>query len=140
MRLAAGLTQSELARRTGVAQPNIAAYEAGRRTPSDEMLARLRTGCLSRPSVALAAHRDEIRAILARHNLRDPRVFGSVARGTDGPGSDLDLVVTAGDATDVLDLIDSADEIEDLLGFHVDLVTDRALRPDHPIRTTLVPL
>ena len=39
--LAAGLTQAELARRTGIHRPNIARVEAGRHTPSLETLARL---------------------------------------------------------------------------------------------------
>ena len=41
VRVAAGLTQAELARRTGIHRPNIARVEAGRHTPSLETLARL---------------------------------------------------------------------------------------------------
>ncbi len=41
LRKAAGLTQAELARRTGIHRPNIARVEAGRHTPSLETLARL---------------------------------------------------------------------------------------------------
>lgn len=41
LRLAEGLTQAELARRTGIHRPNIARVEAGRHTPSLETLARL---------------------------------------------------------------------------------------------------
>lgn len=41
LRLQAGLTQAELARRTGIHRPNIARVEAGRHTPSLETLARL---------------------------------------------------------------------------------------------------
>ena len=41
LRAAAGLTQAELARRTGIHRPNIARVEAGRHTPSLETLARL---------------------------------------------------------------------------------------------------
>jgi DNA-binding XRE family transcriptional regulator len=41
LRLAAGLTQAELARRTGIHRPNIARVEAGRHTPSLETLNRL---------------------------------------------------------------------------------------------------
>lgn len=43
LRVAAGLTQAELARRTGIHRPNIARVEAGRHTPSLETLARLAT-------------------------------------------------------------------------------------------------
>jgi len=41
LRLEAGLTQAELARRTGIHRPNIARVEAGRHTPSLETLARI---------------------------------------------------------------------------------------------------
>ncbi len=41
LRVQAGLTQAELARRTGIHRPNIARVEAGRHTPSLETLARL---------------------------------------------------------------------------------------------------
>jgi DNA-binding XRE family transcriptional regulator len=41
LRQGAGLTQAELARRTGIHRPNIARVEAGRHTPSLETLARL---------------------------------------------------------------------------------------------------
>ncbi|HEY6746335.1 MAG TPA: helix-turn-helix transcriptional regulator, partial [Mycobacteriales bacterium] len=40
-RKAAGLTQAELARRAGVTQSVISAYEAGRREPSVATLSRL---------------------------------------------------------------------------------------------------
>ncbi|MBX3248300.1 MAG: helix-turn-helix transcriptional regulator [Myxococcales bacterium] len=43
LRLEAGLTQAELARRTGIHRPNIARVEAGRHTPSLETLTRLAT-------------------------------------------------------------------------------------------------
>lgn len=41
LRLAAGLTQAQLAERTGIHRPNIARVEAGRHTPSLETIARL---------------------------------------------------------------------------------------------------
>ncbi len=41
LRQAAGLTQAELARRTGIHRPNIARVEAGRHTPSLDTLTRL---------------------------------------------------------------------------------------------------
>lgn len=41
LRKAAGLTQAELARRTGIHRPNIARVEAGRHTPSLDTLARI---------------------------------------------------------------------------------------------------
>jgi transcriptional regulator with XRE-family HTH domain len=45
MRLAAGLSQRDLARRAGTSQPAIARYERGNATPSWETLQRLATAC-----------------------------------------------------------------------------------------------
>jgi predicted nucleotidyltransferase len=41
----------------------------------------------------LELHRDEIRAIVSRHHGNAVSVFGSVARGEEGPDSDIDLLV-----------------------------------------------
>lgn len=138
IRQAAGLTQTELARRSGVAQSNIAAYESGQRTASTQMIARLVAASRPRPSEALRRDREQVIAVLRRHGLEHPRVFGSAARGDDAPGSDLDLVVDVGPEADVLDLIDAADELAELLGCPVDLVTSRALRAGHEIERTAV--
>ena len=46
-----------------------------------------------RPSQAVAARLDEVRAVIARYPVSNPRVFGSVARGEDDEKSDLDLLV-----------------------------------------------
>lgn len=140
MRRAAGVSQAELAARSGVAQPNIAAYESGRRHPSPTMIERLRVSLRPRPSEAVAAHREEILTVLARHRMTGARVFGSVSRGTDGPGSDLDLLVDLAADGDLLDLIDGAAEIEALIGLSVDVVTSRSVGPDHEISRTAVPL
>jgi transcriptional regulator with XRE-family HTH domain len=45
MRLAAGLSQRDLARRAGTSQPAVARYEGGVATPSWETLQRLATAC-----------------------------------------------------------------------------------------------
>ncbi|MNL70661.1 hypothetical protein D3C87_1956990 [compost metagenome] len=46
-----------------------------------------------RPSEALEQNRQAIREATKRFNATNPRVFGSVARGEDGPDSDLDILV-----------------------------------------------
>ncbi|MDO5535727.1 MAG: helix-turn-helix domain-containing protein [Propionibacteriaceae bacterium] len=140
LRLAAGVSQAELARRSGVAQPNLAAYESGRRRPSAHMLERLRVALRPAPSELIQSHRVQVERVLARHGMTRPRLFGSVARGDDEPGSDVDLVVDIAPDADVLDVIDAADELEELLGCHVDIVTSRALHPDHEIERSAVPL
>lgn len=104
------------------------------------MLTRLREAMSPRPSEMLERHRVDVRALLARRRLRRPKVFGSVAHGTDRPGSDIDIVVEVPDDVDLLEIIDAADELEALLGCRVDLVTARSLRPDHRIVREMSPL
>lgn len=76
-----------------------------------------------KPSEALKLHRERIQALVERHRLRNPRVFGSAARGDDAAGSDLDLLVdSCGDAT-LFDLAAVEEEIEALTGLRVDVMT-----------------
>ena len=123
----ADLTQQELAARSRVSQPNIAAYENGRRTPSAAMLARLLEAARPRPSVLLARHRQEILRLAARNQAGNVRIFGSVARGEDTPDSDIDLLVSFQPGASLLDQAGLIADLEDLLGRHVDVVSDRAL-------------
>lgn len=76
-----------------------------------------------RPSAALIAGRAAARRVLARSGLRNPRVFGSVARGEDTEASDLDLLVDAAPGTSLLDLVKAKHALEDALRVPVDLVT-----------------
>jgi uncharacterized protein len=72
----------------------------------------------------LAENRDRILAIAARYGARDVRVFGSVARGNADVASDLDLFVRMEPGRSLLDLGGFQVEVEELLGCHVDVVTD----------------
>lgn len=128
----AGLTQEELAEASGVARPNIAAYELGARRPSPAMVRRLLEAAKPRPSSSLAAHREEIRRLAHDFGVINPRVFGSVARGDDRPGSDLDLLVTVPRGKGLFALIGFAHAVEDLLGVHVDVVSEGGLAESHP--------
>lgn len=138
LREKASLTQSELAQRSGVAQPNIAAYESGARRASPDMIERLRCAARPAPHQALAAHRQELVALAQEFGLSNVRVFGSAARGTDGPGSDLDLLVTRPDGSGLLTIAAFAEAAEGLLGVEVDVVTDGGLSSDHDIVRTAV--
>ena len=141
LRQAAGLTQQELALRAGVAQPNIAAYETGQRAPSASMVARLRAAAPPRPSRVVADHRAEILALAREHKAAHVRVFGSVARGEDVSGSDLDLLVTFEPGATIYDLAELVDALEDLTGLRVDVVSEGGLRPGpNPIRDQAIAL
>lgn len=80
-----------------------------------------------RPSEALKRHRDAIRKIAESHRVRNVRVFGSVMRGTDRDGSDLDLLVEPTDETTLFDIGAIRHELRQLLGFSVDVLTPKAL-------------
>ncbi len=75
----------------------------------------------------LKSKRQEILAIAARHGARNVRVFGSVARGKAGPESDLDILVEMEPGRSLMDHIALMQDLEDLLGRKVDVVSDKAL-------------
>lgn len=122
------MSQSQLARAAKVSQPNLSAYENGRRVPTPEVLDRIRRALAGRPSVRVEQHRAAIRAIVAAHHAREPRVFGSVARGDDQPGSDVDLLVDFSEEASLLDEIGLRLALTDLLQVEVDVVAADALR------------
>lgn len=76
-----------------------------------------------RPSQALRQHRDAVCLAAARYRVVNPRVFGSALRGDDGEGSDLDLLVDTLPGTTLLDLGGLQDELQELLGVSVDVLT-----------------
>ncbi len=71
--------------------------------------------------------RDEILRVAARHGAHDPRLFGSVLHGQAGPTSDLDLLVHLDDDRSLVDHVALIQDLEDLLGWRVDAVNERAL-------------
>ena len=123
-----GLTQSAAASLASVSQSNWSAHESDARPLTDSMLARLSSAVGFRPSVAATVHRDRIREICAAHGAREPRLFGSVAKGTDTVESDLDIVVVSGPGMTMFDIISLEEELEALSGVPVDVVTDGAVR------------
>ena len=70
----------------------------------------------------LRRRRGEILCIAAQHGARNVRVFGSVARGTARPESDLDLLVELDANRGVLDLSELILDLQDALGHPVDVV------------------
>lgn len=123
------MSQRALAQLSGVHQPTIAAIETGKRHPSPAARSALEDAVRLRPSEALAAHREDLRAAIARHHGTDARVFGSAARGRDEADSDLDLIVTFPPGADLVDMLDLTDELEQIAGVHVDVISGRAAGP-----------
>jgi predicted nucleotidyltransferase len=73
--------------------------------------------------------RDEILRIAASHGARDVRVFGSLARGEARSDSDIDILVKLDPGRSLLDIIAIKQDLEDLLGCDVDVVTEAAISP-----------
>jgi len=80
-----------------------------------------------RPSLALNQHRSEIRRIVEANRAMNPRVFGSVVRGEDEDGSDLDILVDTTPDTSLLDIGIIQDALVRLLGVDVDVLTPKGL-------------
>lgn len=77
--------------------------------------------------LTIERHRDEIIRLAQKHGAYDLRVFGSIARGESGTTSDIDLLVRFEEGRSLLDLIAFKFDLEEMLGFSVDVVTDESL-------------
>jgi len=61
------------------------------------------------------------------HKIRTIKVFGSVVRGEEKLGSDLDFIVEFKDDADLFDLIQFKQALEDFFGVRVDVVTENSI-------------
>ena len=77
----------------------------------------------------ILTHRDDILEIAARNGARNVRVFGSIARGDEGPESDIDFLVEMEDGRSLLDLAGLLIELEEALNCEIDVVTENGLNP-----------
>jgi uncharacterized protein len=144
----AGLTQVELAMRAGVTQSVISAYESGRRQPTLPTLESLveaagfdltiglrqltnrrrwLTGPLGR---RLQRHRAALVAAAHSHGASNLRVFGSVARGEEVPGSDVDLLADLPPEMGLFGLGQLRADLETIIDAPVDLIPASDLKPD----------
>ena len=77
----------------------------------------------------LAAIKETSAPILKEYGVSCARVFGSVARGTATPESDLDLVVSLKQPIGLIKFFELNNRLEDALGRKVDLATPKSLNP-----------
>jgi predicted nucleotidyltransferase len=75
----------------------------------------------------VAAHRDEILRLAAKHGARNVRVFGSAARGDLAPDSNVDVLVDLEPDRSGFDLGGLLADLQDLLGCEVDVVTEKGV-------------
>jgi len=83
-----------------------------------------------KPSEALILKKQAVHEATARYNATNARVFGSVARGSDVEGSDIDVLVDPLPGATLFDLGGLQDELQELLGVPVDLLTPGDLPPN----------
>jgi uncharacterized protein len=136
------ITTSELASELGLHSSTVRALAARGRIPSrptpgghhrfdlDEV--RQALGASGLPDAlslgALRERRQEIRRLARRHGARNVRVVGSVARGEQEAGSDVDLLVDMDPGRTLFDVAALHDDLEELLGRPVDVITSGAVR------------
>ncbi len=156
----AGLTQEQLARRAGLTQSVISAYESDARQPSLPTLRRLvaATGFElavhvrdSRPQrkrltgplgLRILRHRHRLKTLARQRGATNVRVFGSVARGTEAPDSDIDLLVDLEPTTGLLGIARLERDLAQLLGAPVDVVPAKGLKASvaHEAMSEAIPL
>lgn len=126
----------------------ISAYEGGHREPGLATLAGLVEATGHRlvlqlqpipgvpgglPNTAMGSRlrrrRRQIMAIADRFGARNVRVFGSVARGDDGPDSDIDFLVDLDAGVGLVKFAGLERELSTLLGRPVDVVPADGLKP-----------
>jgi len=151
-RTGAGLSQAELAERAGTSQPAIARYESGAIVPSVPTIERLLSACGRRLEVrappaadhsssstsvrgqlgprasAVRRRRGRLLDAARSRGVRRIRVFGSLARGEDGPDSDLDLLVDLEPGRTLVDLAAFRRDAQEILGMRVDVATPDMLK------------
>jgi predicted nucleotidyltransferase len=78
---------------------------------------------------AIRKQKQGILKIARSYGAEDVRVFGSVVRGTMTSDSDVDFLVRLTPGRTVLDIVAIKQDIEELLGCKVDVVTEASLSP-----------
>lgn len=83
-----------------------------------------------KPSIILQQKRQDVQDIFAKYPLiSNPRVFGSVCRSKDTEDSDIDFLVKVQEGVGLLMLSRLHNELHDLLGKDIDLLTEAQLPP-----------
>lgn len=73
--------------------------------------------------VEVKLKRQQIFDLASRHKIKNVKVFGSVARGEEGPNSDIDFLVDCAEDCSLFDLIALKDDLQQILNRKIDLVT-----------------
>lgn len=141
-------SQRQLAERAGVPQSTVSKIESGRQQPTMAMLERLvaaagfriRAGLVNdtRPSRLLEQHREAVMKVLGNYPIRAAWLFGSVARDDDTSDSNIDLLVDLETGTTFADYVGLSDDLAEILGCPVDVVTTKELESNHVLRRRIL--
>jgi predicted nucleotidyltransferase len=74
-------------------------------------------------------HREAIMRLAAKHGVRRVRLFGSVVRGEEHEGSDLDVLADFEPGRSLLDQVGFEQDLESLLGCRVEVVAEGGISP-----------
>lgn len=127
--VATGMPQRQIAEALGVSQPAVS-----QQLKSGNQLEGVH------PQVVLNAAGPILKALAADRGFTRLAVFGSVARGTAGPDSDIDLIVESPPGMSSFEFIRFKQLVEEVLGREVDLIDYGGLKPkiDDDIRREAV--
>jgi predicted nucleotidyltransferase len=116
--VATGMSQRQIAEALGVSQPAVSQQlQSGHRLDGVH------------PQVLLDAAGPVLKALAADLGFTRLAVFGSVARGTARPDSDIDLIVESPPGTSSFEFLRFKQLIEQVLGRKVDLIDYGGLKP-----------
>lgn len=72
---------------------------------------------------------EKLKDYLIKAGARKILVFGSFARGETKPESDIDLIVEFNERKSLLDIVGLEQELTEILGIKVDLLTEKSISP-----------
>jgi predicted nucleotidyltransferase len=72
---------------------------------------------------------EKIAQALKNKGARKIAIFGSYARNEQKPGSDIDVIVEFSERKSLLELVRIERELSEILGIHVDLLTEKSISP-----------
>ena len=84
---------------------------------------------MKKSKVKSDANFNKIITILQRYGVKRISVFGSYARGEANPESDIDIIVEFTDRKSLLDIVGIEQELSEVLGIKVDLLTEKSISP-----------
>lgn len=87
-------------------------------------------------NIKLKDNREGILRIAKENGIKNLKLFGSVARSEDGEESDIDLLVSFEEGRSLFDLIRFKQEMEEIMGIKVDVLTENAIH--HSIKKKIL--